>query len=117
MKEDIEEHEIVTATLLSRDPDDSDLCKSSFTQRVLINLRSKTYDCVVGLGIILLLTGINVVCFLYCTECLFLIFGFCLCCCLCVPTLNVPLWISVILLVISGYTFTYGKFAIVWNSR
>lgn len=58
---------------------------------------------------ILFLTGILVICVFYCNYCLYGVFLLSLATCMCEPMMNVPLWISLVLLIINGFDVVFGQ--------
>ena len=64
--------------------------------------------------VLLILCG---VCYLFCPTCLFGILCFCAILCPCVHPLNAPLWVAIILLTLSGWSFTTGAFSVSWNAK
>lgn len=56
-----------------------------------------------------------VVFYLMCPEYLFFILFLSAILCPCFHPMNAPLWLSIILLVISGWTFTTGVFSVKWS--
>jgi hypothetical protein len=62
----------------------------------------------------LFLCGIS---YLFCPNCLFGILFFCALLCPCIHPLNAPLWVAIILLTISGWSFTAGALSLSWNAR
>jgi hypothetical protein len=53
--------------------------------------------------------------YLFCPNCLFAILLFCAFLCPCIHPLNAPLWVAIILLIISGWSFTTGAFSVSWG--
>ena len=52
-----------------------------------------------------------------CQKCLFGVLLFCAVLCPCVHPLNAPLWLAIVLLTMSGWSFTAGAFSISWNAK
>jgi hypothetical protein len=93
---------------------------TAFTQPTLIEnvssqIKKATISCLISISVIILMLGACILSYFYCKSCLVAIVIFSLFFCLCVPGLNVPLWIGIVLLIISGYSFTNGKMTLVWN--
>ena len=56
-----------------------------------------------------------VVCAILCVPCLFGILAFSAITCGCQPLMNVPLWGSILVLLIRGWTFTTGNMTLIWS--
>jgi hypothetical protein len=72
-----------------------------------------------GVGIMLLTSGSVMLCLLFyfiCPRCLFGMLLFSACLCPWCNTMNAPLWLAIVLLVVSGWTFTAGYLSVTWNS-
>lgn len=69
---------------------------------------------------VMLVTGLALaMCFIFyflCPKCLFLVLLVSACMCPWFQSMNAPLWLAIILLVLSGWTFTAGYFTVTWNS-
>lgn len=76
----------------------------------------KTMLILFSLGMVCLATIGIVICYEYCTTCLVGILLFSLCTCPFIPVMNVPLWISILVLVVGGWSFTHGHMSLVWSS-
>ena len=59
--------------------------------------------------------GILAICSLYCTSCLIGLCMVCICLCPFIPILNIPLWISIVLLMWRGWSLTNGHLSLVWE--
>lgn len=84
-------------------------------QKVKQRLISQTYDCIIAtiiLSVILAACGLS---FFYCKLCLLGILILSACMCPWVPYFNIPLWVSIILLVFVGWNFTYKAFEFSWK--
>lgn len=71
------------------------------------------------LGVICLMISCIVACLVFymiCPKCLFGILIFCFILCPFYNSMNVPLWLAIILLTMSGWSLTAGKLSITWNS-
>lgn len=89
--------------------------KESFMSETAKQIRSATISCIISLIVILVTVTGCIISYFYCKSCLLGVVGFCFLCCLCVPGLNFPLWIAIVLLVIGGYSFTNGRMTFTWN--
>lgn len=69
--------------------------------------------------IILLLSLLACVyCYLVCLPCTLIIIAFCFLFCICAPVLNIPLWISIMFLLIGGFTwFPDNALQISWGGH
>ena len=83
------------------------------TQRLKQKMIVQTYDCIFAITILLVVTGVCVVSFLYCKPCLFGVIALSFCLCPWVPYLNIPLWIAIIMLLHWGYTIVGEKHKLV----
>lgn len=64
----------------------------------------------------LLMLILCVAAFMFCPRCLFLVLIICACLCPFIHPLNAPLWLAIILLTFSGWSFTTGTLSVSWNS-
>jgi len=55
--------------------------------------------------------------FVFCPRCLFGVLILCACLCPFFNSLNAPLWLAIILLTMTGWSFTGGAFSISWNAK
>jgi hypothetical protein len=71
-------------------------------------------------GAVMLMTAFSLLlCFIFyaiCPKCLFLVLIISACMCPWFQSMNAPLWLAIILLVLSGWTFTAGYLSVTWNS-
>ncbi len=71
--------------------------------------------------VILLLTITSILlCLLFyftCPRCLFGVLIFSACLCPLIHSMNAPLWLALVLLVMSGWTFTAGNLSVSWHSK
>ena len=66
--------------------------------------------------IILIITmGGLIACAFYCVPCLMGIFVFSACTCPYIPAMNIPLWGTILILLIEGWSLTTGKMSLVWS--
>lgn len=78
-------------------------------------LAKSTLRCVFTMVVIFSMLGFCIVSYLYCKLCLFVVVLLCLVCCICIPGLNAPLWFAIVLLWLSGYSFSNGQLRLTWN--
>ncbi len=72
-----------------------------------------------SLAVLFLVLACVVMCIIFyitCTKCLFFILLFCVLLCPFHNSFNLPLWIAIIMLIISGWTFSAGALSITWNN-
>lgn len=89
--------------------------KATLRQKLQQRLYEQTLHCIFSLSVLGVVIGGCVVSFFYCKTCLLGIII--LSCVLCpwMPYLNIPLWISILMLVILGWHFTNGDFIFSWH--
>ena len=56
-----------------------------------------------------------VACAFFCIPCLMGIFVFSACTCPFIPVMNLPLWGTIIILLVEGWSLTTGKLSLVWS--
>lgn len=78
-------------------------------QRLKQKLIAQTYDCMLAILVLLVVTGGCVISFVYCKPCLLGVIVLSFCLCPFVPYLNIPLWIAILMLVHWGYTLVIAK--------
>ena len=79
-------------------------------------MTSRTTDCGVLCFTIfcLILCGVF---FLFCPRCIFGVLILSACLCPFFNSMNAPLWLAIVLLTVSGWSFTGGAFSISWNAH
>jgi uncharacterized membrane protein len=55
--------------------------------------------------------------YVICRECLFAVLIFSACLCPFFHPMNAPLWLAILLLVVSGWTFTTGALTVSWSGQ
>jgi hypothetical protein len=55
--------------------------------------------------------------YMLCPRCLFGILLLSACLCPFFNSMNAPLWLAIVLLTMSGWSFTAGAFSISWNAK
>jgi uncharacterized membrane protein AbrB (regulator of aidB expression) len=69
--------------------------------------------------VVTLVTTVSIVlCILFyfiCPRCLFGVLLFSACLCPFFNTMNLPLWLAIVLLIVSGWTFTSGLLSVSWH--
>jgi len=90
-------------------------CISEYTQRIkAIASRSQ------GSGVLcftLLALGMCMAFFFICPRCLFGMLLLSACLCPFFNSMNAPLWLAIVLLTMSGWSFTGGAFSVSWNAK
>jgi hypothetical protein len=76
---------------------------------------SETYQCAVALVILVVMLGLVVLSYFYCQVCLFGIVVLSACMCPYISYFNIPLWTSILLIVILGMTYTQRPFTFIWK--
>jgi magnesium-transporting ATPase (P-type) len=76
---------------------------------------SETFQCVGALFILIVVLGLIVLSFFYCQICLFGIMVFSACMCPYISYFNIPLWTSILLIVILGMAYTNRPFTFIWK--
>jgi 1,4-dihydroxy-2-naphthoate octaprenyltransferase len=84
-------------------------------QKMKQRLISQTYDCMIASIVLVIMLGLCVVSYFFCKVCLLGILILSACMCPWVPYFNIPLWISIVLLVFMGWNFTYKSFEFTWK--
>lgn len=64
--------------------------------------------------VLLILCGVF---FVFCPRCLFGVLILCACLCPFFNSLNAPLWLAIVMLTLTGWSFTGGAFSISWNAK
>ena len=102
---------VEAAIPLMRDSDGDWMVHAQRTQYI----RSQFHD----LAVLCLTFTCLVLCsvfYVLCPRCLFGVLIFSACLCPWVNSLNVSLWVALVLLVLSGWTFSIGAFSVTWNN-
>lgn len=89
--------------------------KKSVMNRVQDRLVSETFQCVLALFLLTLTLGVVILSFFYCQICLFGIMAVSACLCPFLPYFNIPLWTSILLIVLLGMTYTQRPFTFIWS--
>lgn len=89
--------------------------KVSTWKRVQRKFVSETFQCVISLVLLFVMIGSIVLSYMYCRVCLFGIMVISACLCPFMPYFNIPLWTSILLIVILGMTYTQRPFTFIWN--
>lgn len=78
-------------------------------------LQSETCHCITALVVLSFILAGCVVSFFYCNVCLIGVIIVSACMCPWIPYFNIPLWISIFLLVFMGWNFSSRKFHFIWE--
>lgn len=76
---------------------------------------SETYQFVISVFILIIVLGAVVVSYFYCPTCLFGIMVMSACMCPFLPYFNIPLWTSIVLIIVMGMTYTQRPFTFIWK--
>lgn len=79
------------------------------------HVRSQFRDLGVMLVVIICLAAC-VVFYFICPKCIFGILIFSACLCPFFHPMNAPLWLAIVLLIVSGWSFTAGNLSVTWSS-
>lgn len=63
------------------------------------------------------LAGVLTVCVFFCPSCLLGVLVFSVATCMCIPEMNIPLWISLVLLLVYGFELVHGDVTLAWKSK
>ena len=94
-----------------------DVTPAWYLQETRVRLLSDQYRQTGIMCLTILSTFLCILFFFVCPRCLFGILVFSICLCPFMHPMNVPLWIAIILLTISGWSFTAGALSVSWNSQ
>ena len=107
--------------------DDDDVSAAKLTpddekakKRALLCATTLEEDChriLKKLMAIMVIAGVLTVCVFFCRSCLLGVMVFSLATCMCLPEMNIPLWISIVLLLVYGFELVYGDMSLVWKSK
>jgi len=92
-----------------REPDAEDEKKNTFFKSYA------WHSCIMPLTMLCIVMGILLGLAMVCPKCLFIVFFFCACTCGFVPIMNIPLWVSMIILILKGWTISNGVFSLSWQ--
>lgn len=76
---------------------------------------SETAQFVVSLFVLTVVLGLVVISYFFCPICLFGIMVMSACLCPFLPYFNVPLWTSILLIIMMGMTYTQRPFTFIWK--
>lgn len=95
--------------------EDTDVGKASIARRAQQRFVSETFQCVTACVVLIFVLGFVVVSFFYCQVCLFGIMVVSACLCPFMPYFNIPLWTSILLIVMLGMSYTQRPFTFIWK--
>jgi hypothetical protein len=84
-------------------------------KKVKQRLYSQTVDCLTATLVVAVVCGGCFVSYMFCQPCLFGLMLLSACMCPWLPYFNIPLWISIIMLVALGWHFTAGSMTLAWH--
>jgi hypothetical protein len=96
-------------------PDDEKAKKRSLL--CATTLEEDCYRILRKLVAIMVLAGVLTLCVFFCPSCLIGVALFSMATCMCLPEMNIPLVISIALLLVYGFEFVYGDIMLGWKSR
>jgi hypothetical protein len=105
------EEGIEAAIPLMKDRDGAWVVHASQTRRIAGQFHDLAVMCMTLMSILLC-----VVFYMICPKCLFGVLLLSACLCPFVHAMNVPLWLAIILLIVSGWSFSAGALSITWNN-
>lgn len=76
---------------------------------------SETAQFLVSLFVLTVVLGLVVISYFFCPICLFGIMVMSACLCPFLPYFNVPLWTSILLIIMMGMTYTQRPFTFIWK--
>jgi hypothetical protein len=74
-----------------------------------------TKECMISSCVVFTILGVCVIFYFFCIPCLLGVLAVSMCLCPFIPYFNIPLWISLLILLMSGWNLTRGHFSIVWS--
>jgi hypothetical protein len=95
----------------SREEDVSFYSVNKMKQR----LYAQTYECLIATAVVIVICGGCAASYAFCQPCLLGILVFSACMCPWIPYFNVPLWVSIIMLISLGWHFTVGHLTLTWQ--
>ena len=84
-------------------------------QQMKKKLVDQTISCLVASVVLVVVLGGCVLSFFYCKECLLGILILSACLCPWIPYFNIPLWVSIGLMIWLGFHFTQRAFTFIWD--
>lgn len=84
-------------------------------QQMKKKLVDQTISCLVASIVLVLVLGGCILSFFYCKECLLGILILSACLCPWIPYFNIPLWVSIGLMIWLGFHFTQRAFTFIWD--
>jgi hypothetical protein len=84
-------------------------------QQMKQRLYAQTCECLMPSIVLIIVLGGCVLSFFFCRECLLGILVLSACLCPWIPYFNIPLWVSIGMLVVLGFHFTNKVFTFMWE--
>jgi len=94
---------------------DKDNKKDGVYKRAKRKLISETSQFVASLFVLVVVLGLVVISYFFCPICLFGIMVMSACLCPFLPYFNIPLWASILLIIMLGMTYTQRPFTFIWH--
>lgn len=98
-----------------KDKVEKDNKKDGVYKRAKRKFISETAQFVVSLFVLTVVLGLVVISYFFCPICLFGIMVMSACLCPFLPYFNVPLWTSILLIIMMGMTYTQRPFTFIWK--
>ena len=98
-----------------KDKVEKDNKKDGVYKRAKRKFISETAQFVVSLFVLTVVLGLVVISYFFCPVCLFGIMVMSACLCPFLPYFNVPLWTSILLIIMLGMTYTQRPFTFIWK--
>lgn len=98
-----------------KDKVEKDNKKDGVYKRAKRKFISETAQFVVSLFVLTVVLGLVVISYFFCPICLFGIMVMSACLCPFLPYFNVPLWTSILLIIMLGMTYTQRPFTFIWK--
>ena len=105
------EEGIESAIPLMKDRDGDWVVHAKQTRRLTGQFHDIAVMCMTFIGI-----AACIVCYMMCPKCLFGILLLSVCMCPFIHSMNIVLWLAIILLIVSGWSFSAGALSITWNN-
>ena len=87
----------------------------TISMRIADKAYAHTKECMISSCVVFTILGVCVIFYFFCIPCLLGVLAVSMCLCPFIPYFNIPLWISLLILLMSGWNLTRGHFSIVWG--
>lgn len=89
--------------------------KDSSIKKMKRKFISETQQFVLSILVLTVVLGLVVLSYFFCPMCLFGIMVMSACLCPFLPYFNIPLWTSIVLIIVLGMTYTQRPFTFIWK--